>query len=325
MIWDNDIKQENIYIIRLLYLNLVYLNDGGFMRKRKVSTAKWENMFLQAKAFYKEKGNLKVPFLHKTPTGDSLGIWVSNMRQRYNGVIEPSLNKEQIKQLESIGMVWSIKKPWDEYYDLAKDYYIAHGNLFINKGYVTKDGIKLGEWIANNRASPKRKIRTYKLTEDRIKKLNDIGMMWEVENNGWDNNYEIAKNYFIVYGNLLVPQNYIDKNGVKLGKWIAKMRGRYHHKKGLSSLSEEKVKLLDSIGMVWQVVDPPDWEKWYDMAQEYYDIHKNLLIPSTYVTKDGANLGRWLYRLKRVYDGKQKGILSAEMIAKLEEIGMVWQ
>ena len=52
--------------------------------------------------------------------------------------------------------------------------------------------------------------------------------------------------YFHKHGNLLIPQSY-EENGEKLGRWINRFRVLYS--KGM--LSEERIKALESIGMVW--------------------------------------------------------------------------
>ena len=68
--------------------------------------ASWELLYLYAKRYYEDNGNLNVPFNYKTPEGYSLGTWIFTQRQVYskkrNGILTP----EQIKKLESIGMVW---------------------------------------------------------------------------------------------------------------------------------------------------------------------------------------------------------------------------
>lgn len=72
----------------------------------------------------------------------------------------------------------------------------------------------------------------------------------------WLQKYWMAKKYYIEYGNLNVPShfnsNYIlDKNTKKLWNWIS--RQRTVNKEG--KLSEVKVKLLEDIGMIWNVKD----------------------------------------------------------------------
>ena len=66
------------------------------------------------------------------------------------------------------------------------------------------------------------------------------------------------------------------------------------------------------------------WDLMYEKAKEYYTKNGNLEVPYRYKTPDGYSLGCWILTQKRVRTGDAPGILSAERIAKLDEIGMVW-
>ena len=73
-------------------------------------------------------------------------------------------------------MVWNIfDAKWEKAYALAAAYYEENGNLNIPRSYVTAAGERLGQWVASQQwAYPKGK-----LTEERIAKLDAIGMRWE--------------------------------------------------------------------------------------------------------------------------------------------------
>lgn len=66
------------------------------------------------------------------------------------------------------------------------------------------------------------------------------------------------------------------------------------------------------------------WDLMYEKAKNYYTRNGNLEVPYKYKTADGYSLGHWILTQKRVRTGDTPGILSAERIAKLDEIGMVW-
>ena len=59
-------------------------------------------------------------------------------------------------------------------YYYAKEYFIENGSLDIPANYVTKDGIKLGSWIRTQRVC----YKNNDLTEERIKLLESINMLW---------------------------------------------------------------------------------------------------------------------------------------------------
>ena len=75
-------------------------------------------------------------------------------------------------------------------------------------------------------------------------------MVWDASINKeeiWNKWYQLAIEYRNEYGDLLVPQRYKTKSGETFGQWINKQRLIY--KKG--DLSQDKIKKLESIGMVW--------------------------------------------------------------------------
>ena len=74
-------------------------------------------------------------------------------------------------------MEWDARvAKWDIAYSYAADYYAAHGDLQPPATYRTADGFGLGDWVRRMRAS--RAEGDPKLTEDRIQRLDAIGMEW---------------------------------------------------------------------------------------------------------------------------------------------------
>ena len=98
------------------------------------------------------------------------------------------MSPKQISMLEKIGMVWMTghwnDDKWDEKYKLARDYYKLNGDLAIPKRYIIND-VKLGEWLLSQRRSYKMMQSGEKssMTEERITKLEQIGMIWSMRRN----------------------------------------------------------------------------------------------------------------------------------------------
>ena len=274
---------------------------------------KWYKL---AEEYYNERGDLLVSAKYKTKSGEKLGQWISKIRQAYkNGDLSP----DKIKKLEVIGMVWdaSINKEeiWNKWYKLAVEYCNEHGNLLVPVYYKTKTGEKLGKWITNTRAD----YKNSDLSTEQIKKLEAIDMVWNVKKYEWDRMYKLAIEYRNEHGNLLVPKDYQTKAGEKLGKWITNTRQAYKK----DDLSQDKIKKLEVIGMVWDASINKEeiWNKRYKLAIEYRNEHGNLLVPKDYQTKTGEKLGKWITNTRADY---KNGDLSMEQIKKLEDIGMVW-
>ena len=276
----------------------------------------WEEYFVIAEEYYRENGDLEIPQKYVTDNGVKLGMWIKTQRRAYNGSNKVSINDKQIKKLESIGMVWKLKKrnQWDEYYEEAKKYYLENGNLLVPHEYKTTNGYNLGYWISDQRAQYKKN----KINEENVILLNSIDMVWRIVTvHTWDEVYEKAKDYFNDNGDLLVPQNYEDSEGFGLGIWITNQRIKYKK----HELTEEQIKMLESIGMVWIVKQKRAWEDYYEYALQYYEQHLNLLVSVDYEV-DGIKLGSWLANQRRA---RKANKLNQYQIELLDNIEMVWE
>ncbi|MBO4990091.1 MAG: helicase associated domain-containing protein [Clostridia bacterium] len=111
----------------------------------------WQKKYELAKAYFEKFGNLDIPVTYETKEGVKLGIWYRSVRNLYR---EGMLSEERIAAMEEIGMQWESMKGriWTKYYRHAKAYYEKRGNLNVNLHYITEDGLKLGIWIASQRA-----------------------------------------------------------------------------------------------------------------------------------------------------------------------------
>ena len=67
----------------------------------------WETGYKHAKEYFKEYGNLEVPYAYSCKDNYRLGKWISNQRSAYQK--EQQFSQEQRKRLEEIGMIWSAK------------------------------------------------------------------------------------------------------------------------------------------------------------------------------------------------------------------------
>lgn len=129
--------------------------------------------------------------------------------------------------------------------------------------------------------------------------------------------------HFYQFGRL--PSPYVMENGIHLGSWLSNLRTWHNAGAHSNYLTEDRIAQLESIGMIWDVLDYY-WERNFLAASEYYRTHRNLRIPSNYVSPDGIRLGAWISRLRALRRGEGKGIPpTAEQIARLDAIGMIWE
>ena len=147
-----------------------------------VFDAKWEKAYALAAAYYEENGNLNIPRSYVTAAGERLGQWVASQQWAYP---KGKLTDEQVERLNRIGMYWGNRndRQWNEGYQEAKRYFDAHGDLNVPADYVSPGGYNLGNWVKRQRytrQNPEKSCAV--LTEERIGKLDAIGMRWEKSN-----------------------------------------------------------------------------------------------------------------------------------------------
>ena len=246
---------------------------GGFM-KNSIKES-WMYKYNLAKAYFEHNRNLEIPYNYKTlngyeyaENGITLGIWITTQRKAYKGQGSNKITEEQIKLLEEIGMRFETRdnnEEWNKKYKLAKAYFEHHGNLEIPKSYKTlngyeyaEEGIALGVWIIIQRQAYKGQ-GNYKITENQIQLLEEIGMRFETnyKEDEWNKKYELAKVYFEHHGNLKIPQSYKTLNGyeyaesgITLGTWLDTQRRAYKGQ-GNYKITENQIKLLEEIRIKW--------------------------------------------------------------------------
>jgi len=210
----------------------------------------------------------------------------------------------------------ALTATWDMYYASAEQYYKDNGNLEVPARYITEEGYALGSWLNNQKAIRKGTI-VGKLTEDEIHKLDSIGMIWDSLDYFWEQNFKLAKEYYLTYGNLDIPTNYKSTDGKHLGNWILRQRQLYKS----NSLTDEQIKKLDSIGMDWMDRVDRVWENGFIEAKNYSEEYGNLSVPKNYRSNTDFPLGIWIQRQRNTYKNNK---ISDERIRRLEEIGINW-
>ena len=293
------------------------LDSIGMVWETRSETA-WAKGLEAAKHYHQQYGDLQVPSDYKDGNGFALGIWVRDVRRRYRS---GGLTQDRVAELEALGMVWNmVDSRWEYCYAEAAAYYEQHGNLDFPKHYVTESGLRLGQWLKNQRAS----YLEGELADDKAQRLEAIGMLWESRNDRqWRQAYEAAKRYFQSHGDLEVPYEYVTPDGLRLGQWVVRQRMAY---KGTLSgkgevnrkeLSPARKKLLDAIGMDWREED--SWQKHYEDLITYQKEHGTLVVPASYKTADGCWLSRWFYnQRKKLKETPEK--LTPEQRSKLQNL-----
>ena len=150
--------------------------------------ARWKRRFEELKEYKEVHGHCNVP------QSTDLGKWVKMQREnkheadmKNSGTVparkkpKPCLSQERIDKLESIGFQWRVAKPavgWENRYEQLVQYRMQNGDCNVPQSYPPDK--PFGRWVMKQRCQHSLKLRGEKsqLTDEREKKLNDIGFSW---------------------------------------------------------------------------------------------------------------------------------------------------
>lgn len=287
---------------------------------RREMEARWEVLCQAAADAAAKEGTLELPRSYTIHSGVPVGKWLELQRQVQAGQRPGRLTAEQAAKLEKLGIRWNhrLEAAWEKGFASAQKYRTEHGDLLVPVRYRDKNDFALGEWIVYNR----QRYLGGNLTQNRIERLEAIGMVWSTSNDLWEQNYAAATQYYLEHGDLEVPIKYETPSGFGLGVWLGAQRAA--HKAG--ELPQEQVERLDALGMDWTNRNDRKWMSLYDVAA-YYHEHGNLNVPSEYVTPDGVLLGKWVARQRYAYlnPDRSSARVTPERKALLDKLGMVWE
>lgn len=288
---------------------------------RREMEARWEVLCQAAADAAAKEGTLELPRSYTIHSGVPVGKWLELQRQVQAGQRPGRLTAEQAAKLEKLGIRWNhrLEAAWEKGFASAQKYRTEHGDLLVPVRYRDKNDFALGEWIVCNR----QRYLGGNLTQNRIERLEAIGMVWSTSNDLWEQNYAAATQYYLEHGDLEVPIKYETPSGFGLGVWLGAQRAA--HKAG--ELPQEQVERLDALGMDWTNRNDRKWMSLYDVAAAYYHEHGNLNVPSEYVTPDGVLLGKWVARQRYAYlnPDRSSARVTPERKALLDKLGMVWE
>lgn len=182
------------------------LDEIGFVWEPKKNIL-WKQYFEALVNYKKKYGNLDVPAAFTTEEGIPLGRWI---RRQKNGA--DTMSGEKRKLLSDLGFVWDAPDPWEEKFQLVKQYYDEHGDTNIPGNYVA-DGVWIGRWLSEqvarmNRKPTGRSKSVKLLTDSQIGKLHALGIRENTSHNdlAWEEQYEAAKAFYAENGHLHIPK-----------------------------------------------------------------------------------------------------------------------
>ncbi|WP_282036416.1 Helicase associated domain protein [Saccharicrinis aurantiacus] len=275
---------------------------------------KWDFMFVKMQAFQKDNNHCTVPKDYKDRT---LYGWYRKQKQLYEANLMP---EEHQQKLESINFYFGDSHPlfwerkWLESYNQLFEIYKQTGDSNIKR---YKDNTHPLFYISNWVAIERGKYKNEKLKQWQIEKLENIGFQWDMSgvrtiNNedGWLDNLALLEQYKLEFGDCNVSQTFKDERYPQLGKWLNDQRD--HYKKKRKILSQDRIELLEELGVVWDM-DVFKFQKFIDQLSNFKIDNGNFNISSSY--KPNPSLGNYVYRIKT------KGVKEEWKIKMLHDIG----
>ena len=224
------------------------LNEIGMLWGTK-KERQWEKSYYELCRYKKKYGNADVPASYIS-NGIRLYAWLDRQKRLHEKGSE-ILSADKIEKLEALGVEWEKTSRWEKNYQLAKKYYDENGSLNIQCSQAS--GLRsLQLWLnkqkrlAEGKENGRQKGKV--LTPEQRKKLEAIGLFRDgAYESKWKEQYAEAKAYFSEHHDLNAAPEFIGSNGKKLYSWL----NRHRNAKREGKLSNEHIKLLDAIGMVW--------------------------------------------------------------------------
>jgi hypothetical protein len=158
-------------------------------------------------------------------------------------------------------------KRWSKYYNALKQFKQNNGShmspAHSYKSTIThedgrKETLSLGKWCSRQRQA-KKKQKNGNITDDQIRKLDDIHFIWDIPSFTWNKYYNALKQFKQNNGSHMSPaQSYKStithedgrKETLSLGKWCSRQR-QAKKKKGNRNITDDQIRKLDDIHFIW--------------------------------------------------------------------------
>ena len=261
----------------------------------------WEKMFTALADYTHKHGNCNIP--SDWPENQKLANWASHQREfKKSG----KLSEHRMQQLEEIGFAWGLKdESWEKMFTALAYYTRKHGNCKVPTSW--RDNPQLASWVVVQRTVKK----SGKLSKERIRRLEQIGFIWEPNNESWEKLFAALVDYKRKYGNCNVPSDWYENQ--ELGSWANTQR---QFKKS-GKLSQERTRRLKQIGFVWDLLDVR-WKEMFTALVDYKRKHRNCNVPQRW--RENRQLATWVSNQRHQKSGK----LDEHRIRQLDDVGFVW-
>lgn len=208
----------------------------------------------------------------------------------------------------SFNVIDTERQDWARGWAKLKTYVERERHARVPYGH--KEGATpLGQWVAEQR----RAYAAGQMTGQRARRLEQLGMVWSLADERFQENLEAAKAYYDQHWTLCAPRSAVALSR-PVGQWLSNLR-----RPGALDGHPEWETALKAVDPDWNPQWPADWQRHYAALRELVrDEGQADVLPG--VTVHGMDVGRWLQKNRQhaVWQGLMEG--QREL---LEAIGVV--
>ena len=258
----------------------------------------WEDNYSELFKYYKIYGHTDVTI--NWPENPQLGKWVSYQRSKRR---KNQLSESQIIRLDNIKFNWNPRDKWNEMYVSLLEFKNLYGHCNVPRDWQSTP--ELSHWVNRQRSQ----YRKGRLDIENIKRLEEIGFLWNVRENVWEKRFLELSRFKANIGHCNVPDKW--RENQKLSHWVGVQRRNYLKGK----TNHERITRLNEIGFVWEPIDA-SWSERFSELIKFKELNGHCRVPQRFA--ENPKLGRWAARQRKSIRRKQ---LSKERARLLEEIG----
>lgn len=327
----NEDKQQMLASIGVVY--------GQFKRNDD-----WQENYNYVKAYYEQHKQLPVGVnSQQMSTGSLSGFWIGLQRKKLK---DNALSAERVSLLKEIGIEYGqLENSWNANYNAVKAFFDEHHHLPVQDASILlPSGIQSRNWITNQ----KKFLKAGTAPEDRVKLLNDIGIVAEADApkpsksksvavkkavqtsskpsrkvsknpaEEWQECYDFVKRCLEESGTLPTGEKSTTMpNGMQTKSWIKQQRIALKK----SGLPADKVELLRAIGIVGNLMEQ-SWMRDYECIKAYVEEHHQLPVyKNSFELPDGGQSAQWIANRRTQM---RNSTMPEERVKMLADIGIVY-
>ena len=247
-----------------------------------------------------------------------------------------------------------LDRKWWTMYRKLSEYKAEHGNCRVPQNYDDDEDKSdvtflpaLGKWVSMQRRKYNDIVQMMKKDSliveeicgrsrsktnivERIEALQDLGFIWDANDATWFTMYEKfckhrkgallrQKSESNNSSDIPVAIDFPQGNN-HLSMWISNQRTQYRYlqEEKVSSLTAERIQLLEAQNFIWDKKDDAWWNRYHEL-KAYRKTYRHCSIPAKYELN--PSLGHWVSVQRVLY---KKNTLSDERKMYLDELGFVW-